>query len=165
VISFGEGERNAVIGVYEKCDLSEDELEPIFIHEFSHIKSDVSFHSLNYLLNKFHGKFGYLTGLAFLCVAAWFINTLSRTLEVFSNSNQMEGLSIAINNLMPFYIAILSLAEIIFFKSILALNPVILNPSPQIGEFRADLMTFLEVGEEKLVNSIHSLRRLKLEYF
>jgi Zn-dependent protease with chaperone function len=165
VISFGEGERNAVIGVYEKCDLSEDELEPIFIHEFSHIKSDVSFHSLNYLLNKFHGKFGYLTGLAFLCVAAWFINTLSRTLEVFSNSNQIEGLSIAINNLMPFYIAILSLAEIIFFKSILALNPVILNPSPQIGEFRADLMTFLEVGEEKLINSIHSLRSLKLEYF
>jgi Zn-dependent protease with chaperone function len=165
VISFGEGERNAVIGIYEKCDLSEDELEPIFIHEFSHIKSDVSFHSLNYLLNKFHGKFGYLTGLAFLCVAAWFINMLSRTLEVFSNSNQIEGLSIAINNLMPFYIAILSLAEIIFFKSILALNPVILNPSPQIGEFRADLMTFLEVGEEKLINSIHSLRSLKLEYF
>jgi len=165
VISFGASERNAVIGIYEKCDLSEDELEPIFIHEFSHIKSDISLHSLNYLLNKFHRKFSYLTGLAFLCVVAWFINMLSRTLEVFSKSNQIEGLSIAINNLMPFYIAILSLTEIILFKTILALNLVILNPSPQIGEFRADLTTFLEVGEEKLINSIHSLRRLKLEYF
>jgi hypothetical protein len=164
VISFGHSERNAVIGIYEKCDLSGDELGPIFVHEFSHIKSDVRFHSLHHLLNKFHGKFNFLTGLAFLAIVAWFISMLSKSLDVLSNASQIETISIAINNLAPFYIAVLYLAEIMLFKAILSLNLVVLNPSPQIGEFRADLMTFLVVGEEKLVNSIRSLRGLKLQY-
>ncbi|MEM3489541.1 MAG: hypothetical protein QXO75_07820, partial [Nitrososphaerota archaeon] len=82
IFTFGNDDKNAVITIYERCaELSEDEIEPILIHEMAHIKFDVSHHSFHYLLARFHGKFSILTVLPFLCVAIWFILNFLSILE------------------------------------------------------------------------------------
>jgi Zn-dependent protease with chaperone function len=161
VRTVGCDEKNAVIALYEKCkELKREEMEPILAHEMAHIKFDLDYYTLNYILDKYHGKFTVIRNLVFLIISTFFAFETWKAFQVSGNINK------DINNYFPFYIAVLSLTQLVFFMAWISHNVAYLNPVPAIEEIRADLVAFLHIGNiNKFINALNAWRGLEIEYF
>jgi hypothetical protein len=161
--TIGCDEKNAIIALYEKCrELKKEEIELILTHEMTHIKYDLDYYSLDYILNKFHGKFNTVTN--FISFATWVLFGFEfwRVFKIMNFRNCSE----IINSYLPLYIAYLSLVQAIFFIGWVSHNVAYLSPIPTIEEIRSDLVAFLHIGNiNKFINAFNAWRRLQIEYF
>ena len=158
---FGRNQNNAAIVLYEKCNELGSKLEPILLHEMTHIKSDVKSHSLFHLLEKEH-SFG---GLVFLSGLLW---VSSQILLKFGNLEIVDPELFVVNStnfLIFFVIMFLPFFEILFFKLMSSGFIMLKDISPELDEFKADLATYLIVKDKDvLIDSLSSWRKLQTTY-
>jgi len=162
--TFGHDENKATIVIFEKCaELDDRELSAILTHEFTHIKSDIGFHTLKLLFSGAHPSWLSISYIPFIVIALFGVYNL-----ILLSHSTVDRMYVQ-DYFASFYTFILMLIPFLLLLSSEQIFKFLINsalPSLELEEFKIDLLSYLELNDANLLcRSLDRFRRIQILYY